>query len=177
MLRIPYTNSLNTKISKKADSVLSLMTLKEKIGQMNQYTGFWEVTGPAPKAGEQAKRYEQLKSGLIGSMLNVTGIEEVRKVQRIAVEESRLGIPLIIGYYMNANQWQPFVQGGMYYGILTSSSTNSEVTETYGNQTIIYDNNISSSNIYNKNHFGLLAGAGVRYAAGKTMIGTLFFAA
>ena len=92
------TEALNTKISKKADSVLSLMTLKEKIGQMNQYTGFWEVTGPAPKAGEQAKRYEQLKSGLIGSMLNVTGIEEVRKVQRIAVEESRLGIPLIIGY-------------------------------------------------------------------------------
>ena len=80
-------------------------------------------------------------------------------------------IPLIIGYYMNANQWQPFVQGGIYYGILTNSSTNFEVTETYGNQTINYNNSISSNNIYNKNHFGLLAGAGVRYAAGKTMIG------
>jgi len=91
----PAVNSIT---DKRVDSVLALMTLKEKIGQMNQYTGFWEVTGPAPKKGEKAKRYEQLKAGLIGSMLNVTGVDEVRKVQKIAVEETRLGIPLIIGY-------------------------------------------------------------------------------
>lgn len=91
-------NISKSQIDKKVDSLLSLMTLKEKIGQMNQYTGFWEVTGPAPDVGEKAKRYKQLKAGLIGSMLNVTGVEEVRKVQKIVVEESRLGIPLIIGY-------------------------------------------------------------------------------
>jgi beta-glucosidase len=92
------STAIKTITDKKVDSLLSLMTLKEKIGQMNQYTGFWEVTGPAPNEGEKAKRYGQLKGGLIGSMLNVTGVEEVRKVQKIAVEETRLGIPLIIGY-------------------------------------------------------------------------------
>lgn len=85
-------------ISKKVDSILALMTLQEKIGQMNQYNGFWDVTGPTPKEGDAAHKYEHLKSGLVGSMLNVRGVEEVTKVQKIAVEETRLGIPLIIGF-------------------------------------------------------------------------------
>ena len=41
----------------RVDSVLKLMTLEEKIGQMNQYNGFWEVTGPAPKDGQAALKY------------------------------------------------------------------------------------------------------------------------
>ena len=81
----------------KVDSVLQLMTLEEKIGQMNQYNGFWEVTGPAPLSGDASDKYEHLRSGLVGSMLNVTGVDDVRKVQEIAME-SRLGIPLIIGF-------------------------------------------------------------------------------
>jgi len=85
-------------IDKKVDSVLSLMTLQEKIGQMNQYNGFWNVTGPKPKEGDAAKKYEHLRTGMVGSMLNIRGVDEVRKVQKIAVEESRLGIPLIIGF-------------------------------------------------------------------------------
>jgi beta-glucosidase len=85
-------------IDQKVDSVLNLMTLEEKIGQMNQYNGFWDVTGPVPSAGDAAKKYEHLKKGWVGSMLNVRGVENVRKVQKIAVEESRLGIPLIIGF-------------------------------------------------------------------------------
>jgi len=90
--------SLNPKFDQKVDSILSLMTLEEKIGQMNQYNGFWEVTGPAPEGGDAAVKYEQLRKGLVGSMLNVNGVENVRAVQKIAVEETRLGIPLIIGY-------------------------------------------------------------------------------
>ncbi len=82
----------------QVDSLLKIMTLEEKIGQMNQYNGFWDVTGPTPKGGDAAKKYEHLKKGWVGSMLNVNGTEEVRKVQKIVVEESRLGIPLIIGY-------------------------------------------------------------------------------
>ena len=85
-------------IDQKVDSLLSIMTLQEKIGQMNQYNGFWNVTGPVPKDGDAANKYEHLKTGLVGSMLNVTGVKEVRKVQKIAVEETRLGIPLIIGF-------------------------------------------------------------------------------
>lgn len=85
-------------IESRIDSLLKLMTLEEKIGQMNQYNGFWDVTGPTPKNGDAAKKYEHLKKGWVGSMLNVTGVEEVKALQRIAVEETRLGIPLIIGF-------------------------------------------------------------------------------
>lgn len=84
----------------KIDSLMSIMTLEEKIGQMNQYNGFWDVTGPVPSDGDASQKYENLRKGLVGSMLNVTGVEEVRKIQKIAVEESRLGIPLIIGFDM-----------------------------------------------------------------------------
>ena len=90
--------SNNNVIDQKVDLLLQLMTLEEKIGQMNQYNGFWDVTGPVPSAGDAAKKFEHLKKGWVGSMLNVRGVENVRKVQKIAVEESRLGIPLIIGF-------------------------------------------------------------------------------
>jgi len=86
------------KINQQVDSLISLMTIQEKIGQMNQYNGFWNVTGPVPEGGDAAKKYEHLRTGMVGSMLNVRGVEEVRRVQKIAVEESRLGIPLIIGF-------------------------------------------------------------------------------
>ncbi|WP_299053385.1 beta-glucosidase BglX [uncultured Polaribacter sp.] len=85
-------------IDQRVESLLSQMTLEEKIGQMNQYNGFWNVTGPSPKNGEQADKYDHLKNGLVGSMLNVRGVKDVKAVQKIAVEETRLGIPLIIGF-------------------------------------------------------------------------------
>lgn len=85
-------------IEHKVDSLMALMTLEEKIGQMNQYNGFWDLTGPVPENGDAAKKYDHLKKGLVGSMLNVRGVEDVLKVQKIAVEETRLGIPLIIGF-------------------------------------------------------------------------------
>ncbi|MCH4553420.1 beta-glucosidase BglX [Aestuariibaculum lutulentum] len=85
-------------IEQKVTSLLAKMTLEEKIGQMNQYNGFWDVTGPMPSSGDAAKKYEHLKKGYVGSMLNVRGVKEVKAVQKIAVEETRLGIPLIIGF-------------------------------------------------------------------------------
>lgn len=85
-------------IENNIDSLLQQMTLEEKVGQMNQYNGFWDVTGPAPKGGNAETKYEHLKKGLVGSMLNVVGTEEVRKLQKLVVEETRLGIPLIFGY-------------------------------------------------------------------------------
>lgn len=89
---------LDSEIERRVDSLLALMTLEEKIGQMNQYSGFWDVTGPKPEGGSEAKKYEDLRKGLVGSMLNVTGAKEVMEVQKIAVEETRLGIPLLIGF-------------------------------------------------------------------------------
>ncbi len=77
------------------EDLLSKMTLEEKVGQMNQYSGFWEATGPAPSAGNAKRKYEDLRNGRVGSVLNVRGVEEVRAMQKLVVEESRLGIPLI----------------------------------------------------------------------------------
>ncbi|MFK7810251.1 MAG: beta-glucosidase BglX [Saprospiraceae bacterium] len=83
---------------KKVKELLSKMTLEEKIGQMNQYTGFFDPTGPAPKGGNNEDKYEQVKKGLVGSMLNVRGAKQVRAMQKIAVENSRLGIPLVFAF-------------------------------------------------------------------------------
>src|SRR5690606_11766257 len=85
-------------IEVKVNELLGKMTLEEKIGQMNQYNGFWDVTGPIPDGGDAANKYEHLRKGWVGSMLNVRGVKEVRAVQKIAVEETRLGIPLLIGF-------------------------------------------------------------------------------
>jgi beta-glucosidase len=85
-------------IEQKVTRLLNQMTLEEKIGQMNQYNGFWDLTGPAPSNGDAAKKHEHLRKGYVGSILNLRGVENVRKIQKIAVEETRLGIPLIIGF-------------------------------------------------------------------------------
>ncbi|MFC6095723.1 beta-glucosidase BglX [Flavobacterium qiangtangense] len=85
-------------ITEKVDSVLKLMTLEEKVGQMNQYNGFYDVTGPAPSEGEASKKYENIKKGLVGSMLNIRGVKEVKAMQKIAVEQTRLKIPMIFGF-------------------------------------------------------------------------------
>src|SRR6056297_496703 len=89
---------------KQTDSVdhirdlLSKMTLQEKAGQLNQYSNF-SYTGPAEEnQGEASIRSRHLRQGLIGAFLNVHGAENVRELQRIAVEESRLGIPLLFGF-------------------------------------------------------------------------------
>ncbi len=79
------------------DNLLSKMTIEEKIGQMTQYNGFWDVSGPPPSSGSAGKKVENIKAGLVGSMLNVTGVDNVMKLQKLAVENSRLGIPLIFG--------------------------------------------------------------------------------
>lgn len=88
----------STAIETRLDSILKLMTLEEKIGQMNQYNGFWDVTGPAPQDGQAAQKYEHIKKGWVGSMLNVTGVKDVKALQKIAVEQTKRRIPLIFGY-------------------------------------------------------------------------------
>ena len=82
-------------VEQRVDSVLSTMTLEEKIGQLNQYSGgfFTGVNKNRPNGS-----YEQLiREGKLGSLLNVFGAEQTRKMQRVAVEESRTKIPLIFG--------------------------------------------------------------------------------
>ena len=82
------------KIEKKIDSLLTLMTLEEKIGQTVIYSSTEDVTGPVLD-----KNYQNyLRQGQIGAVFNATGADFTRKLQKIAVEETRLGIPLLFGY-------------------------------------------------------------------------------
>jgi beta-glucosidase len=92
------TNAKEVAIEEKVNTLLQKMTLEEKCGQMNQYNGFWEVTGPVPKDGDAKKKYDHLRKGMVGAVLNVKGADIVRKLQEIAVKETRLGIPLLFGY-------------------------------------------------------------------------------
>jgi len=82
-------------IDKKVDSVLSKMTLEEKIGQMNQYSVQWNPTGPV---SIRKNDLDDIKHGKVGSMLNCTGIEYATRYQKMAVDSSRLHIPMIFGY-------------------------------------------------------------------------------
>ncbi len=74
-------------------ALLQKMTLEEKIGQLNMVAASRVVTGP----GELHDLHEGIRTGRIGNLLNLWGVEETRAVQRLAVEESRLAIPLLMG--------------------------------------------------------------------------------
>ncbi|MFC6262047.1 beta-glucosidase BglX [Flavobacterium panici] len=88
----------NKPIEDRITLLMKEMTLEEKVGQMNQYNGSWDVTGPKPESGSNEEKYNNIKKGWVGSMLTVRGVKEVRAVQKIAVEETRLGIPLLFGF-------------------------------------------------------------------------------
>jgi beta-glucosidase len=77
----------------RIDALLQKMTLEEKIGQLNMVAASRVVTGP----GELRDLQEGIRTGRIGNLLNLWGAEETRAVQRLAVEESRLGVPLLMG--------------------------------------------------------------------------------
>ncbi len=80
-------------LQQKVDSVLRLMTLDEKIGQLNQYNDDQKATGPVTIDNDKAN---QIRKGQVGSLLNSLGAERTRSWQKIAME-SRLKIPLLFG--------------------------------------------------------------------------------
>lgn len=86
-------------IGVKVEKLLSQMTVEEKIGQLNQYANPYRSTGTGAASDSANVNYDNMiRKGEIGSFLNVLGTEDTRRLQTIAVEESRLGIPLIFGY-------------------------------------------------------------------------------
>ena len=86
-----FAQSKNT--DRKVEALLRQMTLEEKIGQLNQYTGDNAATGPITiNPNKQA----EIKQGLIGSMLNILGTKYTRQYQELAMQ-SRLKIPLLFG--------------------------------------------------------------------------------
>src|ERR1700732_175527 len=77
----------------RSEKLLAQMTLAEKLGQLTMTAAGYAVTGPVI-AGDST---EAIKSGAIGNLLNLVGPGPVREMQRLAVEHSRLAIPLLIG--------------------------------------------------------------------------------
>ncbi len=83
---------------RRIDHLLEKMTLAEKVGQLNQYSSSFDLTGPRPDDERNQQRYDKILNGGVGSLLNVTGAEATRKAQELVMKNSRLGIPLIFGY-------------------------------------------------------------------------------
>ena len=81
------TLGASDEVETRVERILSEMTLAEKIGQMNQVSA----------GGDVAQYADALRKGQIGSILNEVDPAKINEFQRIAVEESRLGIPLLVG--------------------------------------------------------------------------------
>jgi len=84
----PRTASKSESLDQRSEALLAKMTLAEKIGQMSQIAGTGGITAGLRKAVQQGK---------VGSILNEIDTDTLNELQRIAIEESRLGIPIIIG--------------------------------------------------------------------------------
>nr|WP_231495079.1 beta-glucosidase BglX [Prevotella sp. P6B1] len=83
----------NTKMNQYIDRLMSQMTLKEKIGQLNLPVTGDIVTGEAKSSDLAGK----IRKGEVGGLFNLKGVDKIREVQKLAVEQSRLHIPLIFG--------------------------------------------------------------------------------
>ncbi len=82
-----------SQLESKADSILSLMTLQEKIGQLNLPSAGEFTTGQASSSDIAQK----IKDGSVGGLFNIKSAAKIRDVQKVAMEESRLKIPLLFG--------------------------------------------------------------------------------
>ena len=80
-------------VQDRVEALLPQLTLQEKIGQLTQYSGDWTATGPVSFKGNTR---EDIRSGRVGSMLNVLGASATRQYQEVAMQ-SRLKIPLLFG--------------------------------------------------------------------------------
>lgn len=85
--------SQNKSIDQKINELLGKMTLEEKVGQLNQFSGDNTITGPLTI---NPNKQEEIKKGKIGSMLNIIGYRYTRQYQELAMQ-SRLKIPLLFG--------------------------------------------------------------------------------
>ncbi|GAA6766287.1 beta-glucosidase BglX [Flavobacterium sp. CGRL1] len=88
-----FASAQQQTIDQKVNDLLKKMTIEEKIGQLNQYTGDNQATGPITI---NPNKQSEIKAGLIGSMLNIIGTKYTRQYQELAMQ-SRLKIPLLFG--------------------------------------------------------------------------------
>ncbi|HYG19255.1 MAG TPA: glycoside hydrolase family 3 N-terminal domain-containing protein, partial [Ohtaekwangia sp.] len=91
------TSTSGQTIEQKIESLLKKMTVDEKAGQLNFIVGETIVTGPTMHTAESKRFDEQIRKGSITGLFNVHGAAYTARLQKIAMEESRLGIPLLFG--------------------------------------------------------------------------------
>ena len=82
------------RVDSRIDSLINVMTLEEKVGQLSLYTSDWDVTGPTIRQGYK----DDIKKGRVGAIFNAFTAKYTRELQEMAVKDTRLHIPLIFGY-------------------------------------------------------------------------------
>lgn len=93
LIATAQNNSADSKMDRFINDLMKNMTIEEKIGQLNLPSSGDITTGQAQSSNVSDK----IRQGIVGGLFNIKGVEKIREVQRIAVEESRLGIPLLFG--------------------------------------------------------------------------------
>ena len=88
-----FAKAQNTRMNQFISTLMSKMTVDEKIGQLNLVTPGGAVTGSVVSSDVDNK----IRNGQVGGLFGITGPEKIRKAQEIAVNNSRLKIPLIFG--------------------------------------------------------------------------------
>lgn len=93
----PVYKDAKLAINLRIADLLQRMTIEEKAGQLNQLNG-GVFTGPAVNDANQQAKVQMVRESKVGSFLNVTGVKETRNIQKVAVEETRLGIPILFAF-------------------------------------------------------------------------------
>ena len=94
---VDHSTSEESAKNDKIEELISKMTIEEKVGQLNFYVGDLFNTGPTVRTTESDKFDQLIKEGKLTGLFNVHGAAYTHRLQKIAVEDSRLGIPLLFG--------------------------------------------------------------------------------
>jgi beta-glucosidase len=92
--QLPGDTILDDREKSNIRDLIKSMTLEEKAGQLSLFASGWDVTGPILKSDSK----KLIREGKVGAILNAYTVDYIRELQRMAVEESRLKIPLLFGF-------------------------------------------------------------------------------
>jgi len=93
---VQCTNNKLSEMDKFINDLMKQMTLEEKIGQLHLISGTDAISGE-DLTSDQSRMVQDIIKGKVGALINAKGVEKIKRLQQIAVEESRLKIPLIFG--------------------------------------------------------------------------------
>src|SRR5258708_33628165 len=96
--------AVTTLLERAPEQLLAAMTIEEKVGQLSLYSADVQWGGdpvnPTLAFDAPETRIHEIRAGRVTGLVNVHGEAQVRRLQRIAIEESRLGMPLILRAYV-----------------------------------------------------------------------------